>query len=283
MKPNTQQLTELTTQVRRDILRMVHAVNSGHPGGSLGCAEYLVSLYQSIMNRKDTFSMDGEGEDLFFLSNGHISPVFYSVLARSGYFPVAELATFRKLNTRLQGHPCTHDKLPGVRMASGSLGQGLSVGIGAAQTKKLNKDEHLVYVLLGDGELQEGQNWEAMMYASANKVDNLIATVDLNGKQIDGPTEDVLNLGSMKAKFEAFDWTVIEIKEGNSIEAILKGYEQAKALTKQGKPVCVLLHTEMGNGVDFMMGTHAWHGKAPNDAQLEEALTQNPETSFGDY
>ncbi|WP_158962559.1 transketolase [Myroides fluvii] len=283
MKPNTQQLTELTTQVRRDILRMVHAVNSGHPGGSLGCAEYLVSLYQAIMNRKETFSMDGEGEDLFFLSNGHISPVFYSVLARSGYFPVAELATFRKLNTRLQGHPCTHDKLPGVRMASGSLGQGLSVGIGAAQAKKLNKDEHLVYVLLGDGELQEGQNWEAMMYASANKVDNLIATVDLNGKQIDGPTEDVLNLGSMKAKFEAFDWTVIEIKEGNSIEAILKGYEQAKALTKQGKPVCVLLHTEMGNGVDFMMGTHAWHGKAPNDAQLEEALTQNPETSFGDY
>ncbi|QQU03997.1 transketolase [Myroides odoratus] len=283
MKPNTQQLTELTTQVRRDILRMVHAVNSGHPGGSLGCAEYLVSLYQAIMDRKETFTMDGEGEDLFFLSNGHISPVFYSVLARSGYFPVAELATFRKLNTRLQGHPCTHDKLPGVRMASGSLGQGLSVGIGAAQAKKLNKDEHLVYVLLGDGELQEGQNWEAMMYASANKIDNLIATVDLNGKQIDGPTEDVLNLGSMKAKFEAFDWTVIEIKEGNSIDAILKGYEQAKALTKQGKPVCVLLHTEMGNGVDFMMGTHAWHGKAPNDAQLEEALKQNPETSFGDY
>lgn len=283
MKPNTQQLTELTTQVRRDILRMVHAVNSGHPGGSLGCAEYLVSLYQAIMDRKETFAMDGEGEDLFFLSNGHISPVFYSVLARSGYFPVQELATFRKLNTRLQGHPCTHDKLPGVRMASGSLGQGLSVGIGAAQAKKLNNDEHLVYVLLGDGELQEGQNWEAMMYAAANKVDNLIATVDLNGKQIDGPTEVVLNLGSMRAKFEAFDWTVIEIEEGNSIEAILKGYEQAKALTKQGKPVCVLLHTEMGNGVDFMMGTHAWHGKAPNDAQLEEALKQNPETSFGDY
>ncbi|MGS4345317.1 transketolase [Myroides odoratus] len=283
MKPNTQQLTELTTQVRRDILRMVHAVNSGHPGGSLGCAEYLVSLYQSIMDRKEAFTMDGEGEDLFFLSNGHISPVFYSVLARSGYFPVQELATFRKLNTRLQGHPCTHDNLPGVRMASGSLGQGLSVGIGAAQAKKLNKDEHLVYVLLGDGELQEGQNWEAIMYASANKVDNLIATVDLNGKQIDGPTEAVLNLGSMKAKFEAFDWTVIDIKEGNSIEAILKGYEQAKALTKQGKPVCVLLHTEMGNGVDFMMGTHAWHGKAPNDAQLEEALKQNPETSLGDY
>ena len=283
MKPNTQQLTELTTQVRRDILRMVHAVNSGHPGGSLGCAEYLVSLYQSIMKRKETFEMSGKDEDLFFLSNGHISPVFYSVLARSGYFSVAELATFRKLNSRLQGHPCTHDKLPGVRMASGSLGQGLSVAIGAAQAKKLNNDNHLVYVLLGDGELQEGQNWEAMMYASAKKVDNLIATVDLNGKQIDGPTEDVLNLGSLRTKFEAFDWEVIDIKEGNNIEAIIAGYALAKEMTQKGKPVCVLLHTEMGNGVDFMMGTHAWHGKAPNDAQLEEALKQNPETSFGDY
>lgn len=283
MKPNTQQLTELTTQVRRDILRMVHAVNSGHPGGSLGCAEYLVSLYQSIMNRKETFEMNGKGEDLFFLSNGHISPVFYSVLARSGYFPVAELATFRKLNSRLQGHPCTHDKLAGVRMASGSLGQGLSVAIGAAQAKKLNNDNHLIYVLLGDGELQEGQNWEAMMYASAKKVDNLIATIDLNGKQIDGSTEDVLNLGSLRAKFEAFDWQVIDIKEGNNIEAIIDGYALAKEMTQKGKPVCVLLHTEMGNGVDFMMGTHAWHGKAPNDAQLEEALKQNPETSFGDY
>ncbi len=283
MKPNTQQLTELTTQVRRDILRMVHAVNSGHPGGSLGCAEYLVSLYQSIMKRKETFEMSGKDEDLFFLSNGHISPVFYSVLARSGYFSVAELATFRKLNSRLQGHPCTHDKLPGVRMASGSLGQGLSVAIGAAQAKKLNNDNHLVYVLLGDGELQEGQNWEAMMYASAKKVDNLIATIDLNGKQIDGPTEDVLNLGSLRTKFEAFDWEVIDIKEGNNIEAIIAGYALAKEMTQKGKPVCVLLHTEMGNGVDFMMGTHAWHGKAPNDAQLEEALKQNPETSFGDY
>lgn len=283
MKPNTQQLAELTTQVRRDILRMVHAVNSGHPGGSLGCAEFLVTLYQRLMNRKDGFEMNGTDEDLFFLSNGHISPVFYSVLARSGYFPVSELATFRKLNTRLQGHPTTHDHLPGVRMASGSLGQGLSVALGAAQAKKLNKDNHLVYVLLGDGELQEGQNWEAMMYASAKKVDNLIATVDLNGKQIDGPTDKVLDLGSVKAKFEAFGWDVIEIEKGNDIDSILKGYEEAKAKTMNGKPVCVLLHTEMGNGVDFMMGTHAWHGKAPNDAQLEEAFKQNPETSFGDY
>ncbi|MDM1355780.1 transketolase [Myroides marinus] len=283
MKPNTQQLTELTTQVRRDILRMVHAVSSGHPGGSLGCAEFLVTLYQKLMDRKEGFNMDGTDEDLFFLSNGHISPVFYSVLSRSGYFPVSELATFRKINTRLQGHPCTHDKLPGVRMASGSLGQGLSVAVGAAQAKKLNKDNKLVYVLMGDGELQEGQNWEAIMYASAKKVDNVIATVDLNGKQIDGPTEDVLNLGSMKAKFEAFDWEVIEIAKGNDIDSIVAGYEQAKAKTGKGKPVCVLLHTEMGNGVDFMMGTHAWHGKAPSDAQLEEALKQNPETSFGDY
>lgn len=283
MKPNTQQLTELTTQVRRDILRMVHAVSSGHPGGSLGCAEFLVTLYQKLMDRKEEFNMDGKDEDIFFLSNGHISPVFYSVLARSGYFPVSELATFRKLNTRLQGHPTTHDHLPGIRMASGSLGQGLSVAIGAAQAKKLNKDNHLVYVLLGDGELQEGQNWEAMMYASAKKVDNLIATVDLNGKQIDGPTDKVLDLGSVKAKFVAFDWEVIEIEKGNDIDSILKGYEEAKAKSGKGKPVCVLLHTEMGNGVDFMMGTHAWHGKAPSDAQLEEALKQNPETSFGDY
>lgn len=283
MKPNTQQLTELTTQVRRDILRMVHAVSSGHPGGSLGCAEFLVTLYQKLMDRKEEFNMDGKDEDIFFLSNGHISPLFYSVLARSGYFPVSELATFRKLNTRLQGHPTTHDHLPGIRMASGSLGQGLSVAIGAAQAKKLNKDNHLVYVLLGDGELQEGQNWEAMMYASAKKVDNLIATVDLNGKQIDGPTDKVLDLGSVKAKFVAFDWEVIEIEKGNDIDSILKGYEEAKAKSGKGKPVCVLLHTEMGNGVDFMMGTHAWHGKAPSDAQLEEALKQNPETSFGDY
>jgi transketolase len=280
--PNTTQLNDFTTQVRRDILRMVHAVNSGHPGGSLGCAEFLVSLYQHILDRKPGFSMDGIGEDVFFLSNGHISPVFYSVLARSGYFPVAELATFRKINTRLQGHPTTHDGLPGIRMASGSLGQGLSVAIGAAQAKKLNKDAHTIYCLLGDGELQEGQNWEAIMYASAKKVDNLIATIDLNGKQIDGTTDEVLHMGDLKAKFEAFDWQVLEIKEGNDIEAILAGMQTAKSLLGNGKPVCVLLHTEMGNGVDYMMHTHAWHGKAPNDAQLEAALAQNPAT-LGDY
>jgi transketolase len=237
----------------------------------------------NIMNRKEEFNMDGRDEDIFFLSNGHISPVFYSVLSRSGYFPVSELATFRKINSRLQGHPCTHDNLPGIRMASGSLGQGLSVASGAAQAKKLNNDNHLVYVLLGDGELQEGQNWEAIMYASAKKIDNLIATVDLNGKQIDGSTDEVLNLGSVKAKFEAFGWDVLEIEKGNDIASVLKGYEEAKSRTGKNKPVCVLLHTEMGNGVDYMMGTHAWHGKAPNDTQLEEALKQNPETSFGDY
>lgn len=270
-----QQLTKFTTQVRRDILRMVHAVNSGHPGGSLGCAEFFTVLYQHLMVRKPGFDMDGIGEDLFFLSNGHISPVFYSVLARSGYFPVKELATFRKLNSRLQGHPTTHEGLPGVRMASGSLGQGLSVAIGAAQAKKLNKDNHIVYALCGDGELQEGQNWEAIMYASAKKVDNLIATIDLNGKQIDGTTDEVLAMGSVKAKFEAFDWDVVEIKEGNSIESIIAGMTQAKSLSGKGKPVCVLLHTEMGHGVDFMMHTHAWHGKAPNDEQLEKALLQN--------
>jgi transketolase len=282
MKPNTQQLNDLVTQVRRDILRMVHAVNSGHPGGSLGCTEFFVAMYQNLMDRKDTFEMDGIGEDLFFLSNGHISPVFYSVLARSGYFPVAELATFRKINTRLQGHPTTHDGLPGVRMAAGSLGQGLSVSIGAAEAKKLNNDPHIVYVLTGDGELQEGQNWEAIMYASAKKVDNLIATVDLNGKQIDGSTDEVLAMGSLKAKFEAFDWDVLEIKEGNNLEAIISGMTEAKARTGKGKPVCVLLHTEMGNGVDYMMHTHAWHGKAPNDEQLEKGLAQNAET-LGDY
>ena len=279
---NTQQLHDFTTQVRRDILRMVHAVNSGHPGGSLGCAEFLVTLYQDVMQRNTGFSMDGINEDIFFLSNGHISPVFYSVLARSGYFPVAELATFRKLNSRLQGHPTTHEGLPGIRMASGSLGQGLSVAIGAAQAKKLNNDTHLVYALLGDGELQEGQNWEAIMYASAKKVDNLIATIDLNGKQIDGTTDEVLCMGSLKAKFEAFDWDVLEIKEGNNLEAIIAGMNDAKSRTGKGKPVCVLLHTEMGNGVDFMMHTHAWHGKAPNDAQLEQALAQNTST-LADY
>ncbi|GGA86946.1 transketolase [Flavobacterium palustre] len=278
MKPNTQQLNDLIIQVRRDILRMVHAVNSGHPGGSLGCTEFLVALYQNIMDRKEGWDMDGVGEDLFFLSNGHISPVFYSVLARSGYFPVSELATFRLLNSRLQGHPTTHDNLPGVRIASGSLGQGLSVAIGAAQAKKLNNDKHIVYTLHGDGELQEGQNWEAIMYASAKAVDNLIATVDLNGKQIDGTTDEVLAMGSLRAKFEAFDWEVVEITKGNDVEAIIGGMAEAKARTGKGKPVCVLLHTEMGNGVDYMMYSHAWHGKAPNDAQLENALGQNYNT-----
>lgn len=277
-----QQLTDFTTQVRRDILRMVHAVNSGHPGGSLGCTEFLTVLYQHQMNRKPGFDMNGIGEDLFFLSNGHISPVFYSVLARSGYFPVAELATFRKLNSRLQGHPTTHEGLEGIRMASGSLGQGISVAIGAAQAKKLNNDQNLVYALTGDGELQEGQNWEAIMYASSKKVDNLIVTVDYNGQQIDGTTDDVLSLGNLKAKFEAFDWDVLEIKEGNNIEAIISGMTEAKAKTGKGKPVCVLLYTEMGNGVDFMMHTHAWHGKAPSNEQLEIALAQNPAT-LGDY
>ena len=275
---DTQQLQKFSTQVRRDILRMVHAVNSGHPGGSLGCTEFFTVLYQKVMDRKPGFSMDGDGEDLFFLSNGHISPVFYSVLARSGYFPVAELATFRKLNSRLQGHPTTHEGLPGVRIASGSLGQGMSVAIGAAQAKKLNKCNHLIYSLHGDGELQEGQNWEAIMYASAKKIDNLIATIDLNGQQIDGATDDVLPMGSIKAKFEAFDWDVLEIKEGNNIDAIITGMEEAKSRSGKGKPVCVLLHTVMGHGVDFMMHTHAWHGKAPNDEQLAIGLAQNYNT-----
>jgi len=279
---NTTQLENMTTQVRRDILRMVHKVNSGHPGGSLGCAEFFVSLYQEIMDRNEGFDMDGKGEDLFFLSNGHISPVYYSVLARSGYFSVDELNTFRLIDSRLQGHPTTHEGLPGIRIASGSLGQGMSVAIGAAQAKKLNNDDHLVYSLHGDGELQEGQNWEAIMYASAKKVDNLISTIDLNGQQIDGSTDDVLPMGSIKGKFEAFGWTVIDIEEGNNIEAVLKGMAEAKSLTGKGKPVCVLLHTIMGNGVDFMMHTHAWHGKAPNDEQLEIGLNQNAET-LGDY
>jgi transketolase len=282
MKPNTQQLNDFSTQVRRDILRMVHAVNSGHPGGSLGCTEFFVALYQVLMERKEGFDMDGNEEDLFFLSNGHISPVFYSVLARSGYFPVSELATFRLINSRLQGHPTTHEGLPGIRIASGSLGQGMSVAIGAALAKKLNHDNHLVYSLHGDGELQEGQNWEALMYAAAYKVDNYIATIDVNGKQIDGSTDEVLHMGDLKAKFEAFGWDVLEIKDGNKIDSIITGLTDAKSKTGKGKPVCVLLYTEMGNGVDFMMHTHAWHGKAPNDEQLAKALAQNPET-LGDY
>ena len=279
---NTQQLTDLTTQVRRDILRMVHKVNSGHPGGSLGCAEFLVCLYNEVMDFKLPFSMEGKDEDLFFLSNGHISPVFYSVLARRGFFPIKELNTFRLLNSRLQGHPTPHEGLEGIRIASGSLGQGLSVAIGAALAKKLNGDKHLVYTLHGDGELQEGQIWEAAMYAGGKGVDNLIATVDYNQKQIDGPTDKVLPLGNLRAKWEAFGWQVIDIEKGNDISAILKGLAEAKALTGKGKPVCILLHSEMGNGVDFMMGTHAWHGKAPNDEQLAKALAQNAET-LGDY
>ena len=280
--PNTQQLEDQVTQVRRDILRMVHKVNSGHPGGSLGCAEFFVSLFNEIMDRKNDFNMDGNGEDVFFLSNGHISPVYYSVLARVGYFSVDELNTFRLINSRLQGHPTTHEGLPGIRIASGSLGQGMSVALGAAQAKKLNNDSHLVYSLHGDGELQEGQNWEAIMYASGNKVDNIIATIDLNGQQIDGSTDDVLPMGSIRRKFEAFGWTVVEIEQGNNVDGILQGMAEAKSLTGKGKPVCVLLKTVMGNGVDFMMHTHAWHGKAPNDEQLAIGLSQNSET-LGDY
>lgn len=279
---STTHLKNLVIQVRRDILRMVHKVNSGHPGGSLGCAEFLVALYSKIMLKKDEFEMNGLNEDIFFLSNGHISPVLYSVLARSGYFPIEELNTFRLLDSRLQGHPTTHEGLPGIRIASGSLGQGMSVAIGAALSKKLNNDNHIVYSLHGDGELQEGQNWEAIMYASSNKIDNIICTVDLNGKQIDGATDDVLNMGNIKSKFEAFDWTVVEIENGNNIESILNGMEIAKSKTGKGMPVCVLLKTIMGNGVDFMMHTHAWHGKAPNDDQLKIALDQNPVT-LGDY
>lgn len=280
--PQTQQLNDFVTQVRRDILRQVHQVNSGHPGGSLGCAEFFTALYQEVMEYSTKFTMDGNNEDIFVLSNGHISPVFYSVLARSGFFPVEELNTFRKLNSRLQGHPTTHENLPGVRIASGSLGQGLSVALGIAQTKKLNKDTKLVYSLHGDGELQEGQNWEAIMYAAANNVDNIIATVDYNQQQIDGSTDDVLSLGNLKAKFEAFGWHVLEVEKGNDITQVIGGLKQAKAATGKGKPVCILLKTVMGNGVDFMMHTHEWHGKAPSDEQLENALTQNPET-LGDY
>lgn len=278
-----EQLETQVQQTRRDILRMVHAVNSGHPGGSLGCTEFFVALYGKIMDYSTDFKMDGIGEDLFFLSNGHISPVLYSTLARSGFFPVEELKTFRKINSRLQGHPTTHDGLPGIRVASGSLGQGLSVGIGAALSKKLNKDDKLVYTLHGDGELQEGQVWEAFMYAAANNVDNLIATIDYNGRQIDGDTKDVLDLGDLHAKLTAFGWMVLEEKEGNNLEKVIAILEKAKSQTGQGKPVVILLHTEMGNGVDYMMGTHEWHGKAPNDELLEKALEQNPETELKDY
>lgn len=276
------QLKAIASQVRRDIVRMVHAVQSGHPGGSLGCTDFLTALYFHTMDYKTApFSMDAVGEDVFFLSNGHISPLFYSVLARAGFFEVKELASFRKINSRLQGHPTTHEHLPGVRIASGSLGQGMSVAIGAAVAKKMNNDQHLVYSLHGDGELQEGQIWEAVMFAAHNKVDNLIATIDVNGQQIDGPTSKVLNLDSLKAKFEAFNWTVMEMN-GNDMDEVITGLDKAKSLAGNGKPVCILMKTEMGKGVDFMEGSHEWHGIAPSDEQLAKALAQLPET-LGDY
>lgn len=278
---NIEELEKVASQVRRDIVRMVHAVQSGHPGGSLGCTEYFVAMYFHIMNHSKDFKPNGEGEDLFFLSNGHISPVWYSTLARSGYFDVSELSTFRKLDSRLQGHPATEEGLPGIRIASGSLGQGLSVAIGAAQTKKLNNDNHNVYVLMGDGEQDEGQVWEAAMYAAHHKVDNIVATIDFNRQQIDGSTEDVMSLGDLKAKWEAFGWTVIE-SNGNSLAELIKAYEQAKELLGKGKPVLNLMSTEMGYGVDFMVGTHKWHGIPPNDDQLADALGQLEET-LGDY
>ena len=277
-----QELESTASQVRRDIVRMVHAVNSGHPGGSLGCTDYFVALYFEVLRHKpQNWSMDGIGEDLFFLSNGHISPVWYSVLARSGYFPVNELSTFRKLNSRLQGHPTTHEGLPGVRIASGSLGQGLSAAIGAAQAKKLNGDKHLVYSLHGDGELQEGQIWEAAMYAAHHKIDNLISAIDVNGQQIDGPTDKVMNLGNLRNKWEAFGWTVLETN-GNEMSSLLKTFNEAQQLCGNGKPIMILMTTAMGKGVDFMEGTHKWHGVAPNDSELANALSQLPET-IGDY
>ena len=280
--PDYNYLDNVVSQVRRDILRMVHKVNSGHPGGSLGCTEFFVALYYEIMELKDGFDMNGSDENLFFLSNGHISPVFYSVLAHKGYFPVEELNTFRLIDSRLQGHPTTHEGLPGVRIASGSLGQGLSVAIGAALSKKMNNDKKTVFALMGDGELQEGQNWEAIMFAAGKKVDNLVATVDLNGKQIDGATDDVLPMADIPAKFSAFGWEVINLEKGNDLKAIVETLKLAQTKTGKGKPIVIIMHTEMGNGVDFMMHTHAWHGKAPNDEQLEIALSQNPET-LGDY
>ena len=282
MSKSISELQGIASQVRRDIVRMVHAVNSGHPGGSLGCTDLFVSLYfKQMKHNPEAFDMNGTNQDLFFLSNGHISPVWYSVLARSGYFSVAELATFRKLNTRLQGHPTTHEHLPGIRIAIGSLGQGLSVSIGAARAKKLNNDNQLIYVLQGDGEIQEGQVWEAAMYAAHNKIDNLIAFIDCNGQQIDGSTDQVLSLGNIKAKWEAFGWAVLETN-GNDLLALNTTIEEAKQLTGQGKPIMVLMTTSMGKGVDFMEGTHKWHGVAPNDQELANALSQLEET-LGDY
>jgi transketolase len=275
-----QDLKGMASQIRRDIVRMVHGCASGHPGGSLGCTDFFTALYFNVMKHDPKFNMDGKNEDVFFLSNGHISPVFYSTLARSGYFDIKELSTFRKINSRLQGHPATHERLPGVRIASGSLGQGLSVAIGAALAKKLNGDKHLVFSLHGDGELQEGQIWEALMFAAHNKVDNLISTVDINGQQIDGPTNKVLNLGNIRAKFEAFDWQTIEMN-GNDMDEVIKGLNKAKELTGKGKPVAIMMHTVMGKGVDFMENDHNWHGIAPNDEQLSKALAQLPE--LADY
>ncbi len=275
------ELEKIASQVRRDIVRMVHACQSGHPGGSLGCADFLTALYFEVMNHNKDFKMDGKNEDLFFLSNGHISPVWYSVLARSGYFPVAELATFRKIDTRLQGHPTTAEHLPGVRVASGSLGQGLSVALGAAQVKKLNHDASIVYTLHGDGELQEGQIWEAAMYAAHHKIDNIISTIDLNGQQIDGSTEKVMSLGDIKSKWLAFGWDVLEM-DGNNMQEVIDTLSKAKSHTGKGKPVLILMKTEMGAGVDFMMGSHKWHGVAPNNEQLASALAQLEET-LSDY
>lgn len=280
-QPDLVQLKKLSSQIRRDIVRMVHACQSGHPGGSLGCTDFFVALYFHVLKHNPKFSMNGEGEDLFFLSNGHISPVWYSTLARAGYFNVKELSTFRFLNSRLQGHPATHEHLPGVRIASGSLGQGLSVALGAAQTKKLNGEPNLIYVLMGDGEQQEGQVWEAAMYAAHNKLDNVIATIDYNGQQIDGPVDKILSLLDLKAKWEAFGWVVQEFN-GNNLEAVLAGLEKAKSLSGKGKPVLNLMKTEMGFGVDYMMGSHKWHGVAPNDEELKKALAQLEET-LGDY
>jgi len=280
-KPDLTQLKKLTSQIRRDIVRMVHACQSGHPGGSLGCTEFFVALYFNILRRKDGFQMDGSGEDIFFLSNGHISPVWYATLARAGYFDVKELSTFRFLNTRLQGHPATHEGLPGIRVASGSLGQGLSVATGAAQIKKLNNDNHLVYVLMGDGEQQEGQVWEAAMYAAHHKVDNIIATIDYNGQQIDGSIKEIMDLKDLKAKWIAFGWEVQEFN-GNNLEEVINGLEKAQTLAGKGKPVLNLMRTEMGFGVDYMMGSHKWHGVAPNNEELAKAMAQLEET-IGDY
>jgi len=277
----TAELKNIATQIRRDIVRMVHAVNSGHPGGSLGCADYFTALYFKIMKHQPSFNMDAPEEDVFILSNGHISPVFYSTLARAGYFDTKELATFRKINSRLQGHPATHEHLPGIRIASGSLGQGLSVAAGAALAKKLNGKKDLVFSLHGDGELNEGQIWEAALFAAHHKVDNFIATIDWNGQQIDGPTDKVMNLGDLEAKFRSFDWTVLQM-DGNDMDSTVATLEKAKSMTGQGKPIVILMRTAMGKGVDFMEGTHEWHGIAPNDEQLAKALAQLPET-LGDY